>query len=164
MKPLSMILALSKNDVLGKDNALAWHVPEDLKHFKAITKGHPVIQGRKTYESVGKPLPNRLNIVVSRTPNLHIEGCEVAPSVEVAIELARKLSTEIPFIIGGKALYQAALPYADRIFLTRIDRDVEGDVTYTPDLSEFEVSESWLGETPGVTFYVYRRRPTIGVA
>src|ERR1700744_5562864 len=112
---VSIVVAISENHVIGKDNKLLWHLPADLKHFKEITSGHTVIMGRKTYESVGKPLPNRRNIIVTRQ-DITIAGCEVVNSIEAAIELC-KTQNEV-FIIGGAEIYKQAMHLTDRIYLT----------------------------------------------
>ena len=126
MNKLGMILAISKNGVIGIDNKLPWDIKEDMKHFRNITSGHTIIMGRKTYESIGRPLPKRRNLVVSRNADLKIEGCEVFGSVEAATKAARE-TDECPVVIGGAAIYEAALPFVSDIWLTLIDRDVEGD-------------------------------------
>jgi dihydrofolate reductase len=125
---LSVIVAVAENGVIGKDNALPWRLPEDLKHFKAITFGHPVVMGRKTFESIGRPLPGRLNLVVSRNPDYRPEGVTVAASLESAIQKAG--AAQEVFVIGGSALFKEALPKADRVYLTRIHRDFSGDVFF----------------------------------
>jgi dihydrofolate reductase len=154
--PLALIAAVARNGVIGKDGTLPWRLPEDLKHFKRTTKGHAVIMGRKTYESIGRPLPGRRNIVVSRR-HATLPGCEVAPSLPLAIELARS-SDELPFVIGGERLYEEALPLATEIHLTTIDRDIEGDAYFPSDLSAFFEVESHPAEAEGVTFRLLRRR------
>lgn len=155
--PLALIVALAQNGVIGKDGTLPWHVPEDLKHFKKTTKGHAVIMGRKTFESIGRPLPSRRNIVVSRGEAASFPGCEVSDSLTGAIDLART-SDDCPFIIGGASLYEEALPLATEIHLTTIDRDIEGDTHFPTDLSAFEEVESRPGTTEGVTFRLLRRK------
>ena len=129
---LSLIVAASENNVIGKDNKLPWHLPDDLKRFKALTKGHPVILGRKTFESIGHPLPERLNIVVSRHLEVAPTGCKLAASFSQALELARGESDEV-FVIGGSELFALALPLADRIYLTRVHAKIDGDV-FLPDI------------------------------
>lgn len=114
--------------MIGRGNALPWHLPEDLAHFKRTTIGHPVIMGRKTWDSIGKPLPGRRNIVVTRDAAWHAEGAEAAPSLDEA--LARCEEQAEVFVIGGAALFAAALPRADRAIVTEIDRDVEGNVHF----------------------------------
>jgi dihydrofolate reductase len=126
---ISLVVAVSSNNVIGKNNQLIWHLPADLKHFKQITTGHTVFMGRKTFDSIRKPLPNRKNVVISRSVT-EIDGCEVAPSLEEALKLA---SEEEVFIIGGAEIYRQALTIADRIYLTRIHHDFEGD-TFFPEI------------------------------
>src|ERR1700753_4239037 len=117
---VSIVVAISENHAIGKDNKLLWYLPRDLKHFKEITSGHTVIMGRKTYESVGKPLPNRRNIIVTRQ-DITIAGCEVVNSIEAAIELC-KTQHEV-FIIGGAEIYKQAMHLTDRIYLTIVHQN-----------------------------------------
>ena len=121
--------------VLGKDNKLLWHIPEDLKRFKALTTGHPIIMGRKTFESIGRPLPNRTNMVISRSKNIAIPEIITCASLEEAIVEAKKIDDEI-FIIGGGQIYEQALPLADKLYLTLVHAEFEGD-TFFPDYSMF---------------------------
>lgn len=125
---ISIIVAIAKNGVIGDKNALLWHLREDMIHFRTITSGHPVVMGRKTYESIGRPLPKRTNVVITRDTNLTIEGCTMAHSLEQAIALFEP-SDEI-FIIGGAQIYSQALPLADRIYLTVVDREYQGDSSF----------------------------------
>ena len=155
MKKLAIIAAVSENGVIGKDGGLPWHIPEDLKYFKANTTGHAIIMGRKTYDSIGRPLPKRRNIVVTRNAELKIEGVEVVTSLEAAIELARTEDEE-PRIIGGASLYRDALPLATRLFLTRVQRTVEGD-TYFPDFDQDEWEETQNQIEDGFVFQVLQR-------
>ena len=129
MTRVSLIAALAKNRVIGAGNALPWRLPEDLKHFKALTMGHPVIMGRKTFESIGKPLPGRRNIVVTRSKSFRAKGCEIVDSPEAVLRAVAGNADEV-FVIGGAELYCAFLDHADRMYLTEIDRDVEGDVRF----------------------------------
>lgn len=154
--PLALIVAVARNGVIGRGGDLPWHVSEDLKHFKKTTSGHTIIMGRKTHESIGRALPKRRNIVVTRS-GAAFEGCETAGSLEEAIALART-TDECPFIIGGASLYLEALPLATELYLTTIDEEVEGDTFFPTDLPDFEEVESRAGETEGVTFRVLRRR------
>jgi dihydrofolate reductase len=155
--PLALIVAVARNGVIGRAGALPWHVSEDLEHFKQTTQGHAVIMGRKTHDSIGRPLPKRRNIVVTRQTGTRFAGCETASSVGEAIALART-TDDCPFIIGGASLYEDALPIATELHLTTIDEDVEGDTYFPDDLSEFVEVESREGETPGITFKLLRRR------
>lgn len=154
--PLALILAIARNGIIGRNGALPWHLPEDLRHFKRTTTGHAIIMGRKTHESIGRPLPNRRNIVVTRS-SATFEGCETSTSLEGAISLARETDT-CPFVIGGATLYEAALPLATEIHLTEIDEEVEGDTTLTLSLADFEEVERRAGETPGVTFRLLKKK------
>jgi len=135
---ISLIAAMANNRVIGKDNQMPWHLPADLGHFKAVTLGKPIIMGRKTYESIGRPLPGRKNIVISRDKDYKIEGCETACSLEEAIKLVKD-SEEI-MIIGGGYLYSQTLPKADRLYLTFIDLNVDGDTQF-PEYKHLSLSE-----------------------
>jgi dihydrofolate reductase len=126
---LSLIAAVAANGVIGSDNALPWRLPADLKRFKALTLGHPVIMGRKTHESIGRPLPGRRNIVVSRNAAYGAEGCEVATSLEAALAACQDDDGEV-FVIGGAQLYAAALPLAQRLYLTEIHAGFAGDAHF----------------------------------
>lgn len=124
---ISIIVAVAANGVIGDNNSLLWHISEDLRNFKRITSGHPVVMGRKTFESLGRPLPNRTNVVVSRTVT-EIEGCRVAASLGEAIAMFPE--DEEVFIIGGAQIYAQALDAADKIYLTRVEHDYEGDTSF----------------------------------
>ena len=125
---VALIAAVARNSVIGARNGLPWHLPEDLKHFRTLTSGHTVIMGRKTWDSIGKPLPNRQNIVVSRQAGLLIHGAPVAHSLEEALSLA--VREDPVFVIGGEALYRSAMPLADLLYLTEIERDFHGDARF----------------------------------
>ena len=131
---ITLIAAMSDNRVIGKDNQLIWHFPEDLKHFKHLTSGHHVIMGRKTFESVGKPLPNRTNIIITRQTNYEAEGCLIAHSIKEALAMVK--GDEQPFIVGGAEIYKQALDFANTIELTIIHGKYDGD-SYFP---EFDLS------------------------
>jgi len=134
---LSLIAAVARNGAIGKDNALLWRLPEDLQFFKRTTLGCPVIMGRKTYESIGRPLPGRRNIVISRNEGWAAAGVERASSLQAALALVA--DAEKAFVIGGAQIYAEALPQADEIVLTEIDRDFEGDAFFpTWDRSQFK--------------------------
>ena len=124
---VSIIVAVAANGVIGDNNSLLWHISEDLRNFKRITSGHPVIMGRKTFESLGRPLPNRTNVVVSRTVT-EIEGCCVAASLGEA--LAMFPADEEVFVIGGAQIYAQAFDAADKVYITRVERDYEGDTSF----------------------------------
>ena len=164
---INLIYASSKNGVIGRDNSMPWHLPEDLEHFKECTQGAPVIMGRKTWESLPtkfRPLPNRINIVISRSENWAEEGAIHASSIEDALEKAKTFKTEHIWIIGGAQIYEAALPYAERAYVTLIKETYEGD-TYAPELSEeeWEVVESTdiQKSASGLKyiFMIYQRKP-----
>ncbi|MCG4452523.1 dihydrofolate reductase [Pseudomonas sp. MMS21-TM103] len=165
--PLCLIAALAQNRVIGRANQLPWHLPADLKHFKALTLGKPIIMGRKTWDSLGRPLPGRLNLVVSRQPGLQFDGAEVFASLEAAIvraeQWAREQGVDELMLIGGAQLYQQALPLAARLYLTRVDISPEGDAWFP----EFDAA-AWqrtaaetfapLAQSPAYTFETWTRR------
>tara|TARA_R110002167_G_scaffold327643_3_gene533926 strand:+ start:13313 stop:13801 length:489 start_codon:yes stop_codon:yes gene_type:complete len=130
MTILSMIVAHANNRVIGKNNAMPWHLPADLAYFKKTTLGKPIIMGRKTYESIGRPLPGRQNIVISRDGNYQAEGVDVVSSVDAALALVNDV--EEVMVIGGGAIYQHCLAAAQRLYITHIDADIDGD-TYFPE-------------------------------
>ncbi|MFM4723252.1 type 3 dihydrofolate reductase [Aeromonas veronii] len=127
---ISMIAAMAHDRVIGKDNQMPWHLPADLAHFKRVTLGKPVLMGRKTFESIGRPLPRRRNLVISRNPDYQAEGIEVVGSVEAALALLAGSSVEELMVIGGGHLYAEMLPSADCLYLTQIDLAVEGDTRF----------------------------------
>ena len=127
---ISMIAAMAHDRVIGKDNQMPWHLPADLAHFKRVTLGKPVLMGRKTFESIGRPLPGRRNLVISRNLDYQAEGIEVVSSVEAALALLAGSSVEELMVIGGGHLYAEMLPSADCLYLTRIDLAVEGDTRF----------------------------------
>jgi dihydrofolate reductase len=130
MKPrVSLIVAMAKNRVIGINNTLPWYLPADLKHFKTLTMGHHIVMGRKTYESIGKPLPGRTSVVVTRNADYAPSGVVVADSLEAAISACG--NDEEIFVIGGAELYRRAIALADRIYLTEIDADISGDSHFT---------------------------------
>lgn len=129
---ISLIVAVSQNNVIGKENRLPWHLPEDLKYFKNTTWAMPIVMGRKTWESLGKPLPGRTNIVISRNNGFKADGARVVSSLSEAEKIARELDAREIFIIGGAEIFNMALPIANRLYLTRIHHDFEGDVFFPP--------------------------------
>lgn len=154
--PLALVVAMARNRGIGLDGKLPWHLPEDLKRFKALTLGHALIMGRKTHQSIGRPLPGRRNIVVTRS-GAAFPGCETAGDLLAAMALARTTDPE-PMVIGGADLYGQALPCATRLFLTEVDRDVEAD-TYFPELVWNEWDEVRReAVTEGVTFLELARK------
>jgi dihydrofolate reductase len=166
---LSLIVAAAKNGVIGRNNQLPWHLPQDLKYFKAVTLGKPVIMGRKTYESIGKPLPGRVNIVVTRSKEwAAVEGVIVANSFEQALAEAKHVLVDNPLandeimVIGGAEIYRCALQFTDRIYLTRILAEPEGDAFFDSlnELNWVLESEAVGDESASVPheFLVYARR------
>ena len=143
---ISVIAALAKNRVIGIENRLPWRLPEDLAHFKALTLGHPILMGRKTFESLGRPLPGRTNIVITRNPDYGSEGCLVAGSIPAALALCE--TAEEVFIIGGAELYAQSIPLADRLYLTEVDIEVKGD--------------AWFPDYDRSAFKEFARDPQIG--
>ncbi|WP_234735239.1 dihydrofolate reductase [Tellurirhabdus bombi] len=129
---LSLIAAVADNGVIGKDNDLVWKLPDDFKFFKQTTSGHPILMGRKTFEALGKPLPNRTNIVITRNTGFQAAGCIVVDSLEKAVEEGQKTGAEEIFVIGGAEIYRQALPIADLLYLTDVKGTFEGD-TYFPE-------------------------------
>ena len=125
---LTIVVARARNGVIGRDNALPWHLPEDLKHFKALTMGHPVLMGRRTFESIGRPLPGRRNIVVTRNPGWSHPGCERAGSIDEAIALCA--GTPQAFVIGGSQVYAEALPRVHALVITEVDAEPQGDAHF----------------------------------
>lgn len=164
--PLAMIAALADNRVIGVDNRLPWHLPQDLKHFKAMTLGKPVIMGRKTWDSLGRPLPGRLNIVVTRQAGLQLEGAEVFTSLDAALERAAEWAqqeeAEELMLIGGAQLYGEALERAERLYLTRVGLSPAGDAHF-PEVDEAHwhlassIEHDAEGETPAYAFEVWER-------
>ena len=142
---IKIIVATSKNKVIGNNNELIWKLSSDLKRFKELTTGHPVVMGRKTYESIGKPLPNRRNIIITRNLEYEVNGCEVVYSLEEAL----LLTNNDCFIIGGGEIYKQSLEVADKIYLTLVHKDFEGDTTFpelgkewaTIDTKDFDADE-----------------------
>ena len=141
---IALIAAVARNGVIGRDGGLPWHLPADLRRFKAVTRGHQVVMGRRTFESLPGALPNRRNIVVTRQQGFIAEGAETAHSLEEAIEMAEHAAAspdETLYILGGAVLYEAALPIADRLDLTEVDAEVDGDTRF-PSFNEAEWHET----------------------
>ena len=137
---ISAIAAMDENYVIGYKNQLPWYLPADLQHFKNITSGHPVLMGRKTFESIGKPLPNRTNIIMTRDASFRAEGCITVTSIQQALAVASKENKKEIFVIGGAQIYAQLLPYIQRIYLTVIHDQFEGD-TFFPELVDGEWEE-----------------------
>lgn len=142
---IALIVAMAENRVIGRDGGLPWRIPADLKYFKATTMGKPIVMGRKTFDSIGKPLPGRANIVVTRSDATFPDGVDVVGDVDAALAIAQKRAAEVNvdeiMIIGGAALYEATLPRADRLYITEVHATVEGD-TYFPAFARDEWHES----------------------
>ncbi|WP_027926526.1 dihydrofolate reductase [Pseudomonas sp. URMO17WK12:I12] len=164
--PLCLIAALGENRVIGVNNSMPWHLPGDFKYFKTTTLGKPIIMGRKTWDSLGRPLPGRLNIVVSRQVDLRLEGAEVYPSLEAAVARAEEWALEQGaqelMLIGGAQLYEQALPHADRLYLTRVDLNPEGDAWF-PEISPYNWEQTTFvqnpaeGDKPAYRFEVWEK-------
>lgn len=160
---LSLIAAVARNGAIGRDNALLWHLPGDLPRFKQLTMGSPLIMGRKTYDSIGRPLPGRRNIVITRNADWSVAGVEVARSLDEALALVAEAPQA--FVMGGGQIYTQALPHADELVLTEVDQDVPDADTFFPDWSRADFEETarevrQVSEPQPLTFaYVtYRRR------
>ena len=140
---LSLLVAMAKNRVIGRDNKLPWHLPDDLKHFKFLTMGKTIVMGRKTYESIGKPLPGRVNIIITRQEGYEVPGATVVSSIDDALLMCEKIRSinGENFIIGGEELYRQTLKICQRIYITEIQRDFEGDV-YFPEVDPNEWEET----------------------
>jgi len=136
---ISIIAAMDRNRLIGNRNQLPWHLPADFAHFKAVTMGKPIIMGRKTYESIGRPLPGRINIVLSRNPDVHYDGVTCVSSFDDALDVAA--DAEELMIIGGSTIYEMLMPRVDRMYLTYVDAEFEGDAWF-PDVDEKVWSES----------------------
>ena len=133
---ISVICAIAQNRAIGKNNQLLWHIPEDFKHFKETTSGHPIIMGQRTYESIGRPLPNRTNIIITDDQSYQMEGCVIVHSIEEAIEKASAVDPGEIFFIGGGMIYRQAVPIADKLYLTIVEGEFEAD-TFFPEYTEF---------------------------
>ncbi|PCI10639.1 MAG: diacylglycerol kinase [Flavobacteriaceae bacterium] len=125
---ITIIAAIAENNALGKNNDLIWHLPADLKRFKKTTTGHHIIMGRNTFESIGKPLPNRTTVIITRNPDYKVEGCIVVNSLEKALEIAK--NDETPFIIGGAQIYKQAISIADKLDITEVHHSFDADVFF----------------------------------
>ncbi len=160
---VSMIAAMGKNHVIGKNNQMMWHLPLEYKYFKETTLGHCVITGRKNYEAIGRPLPGRTNIIVTRDTELKIEGCIVVNSIEAALDYAKSKGETEAFITGGGQIYEAFLPLVDKIYLTVVDFVQDGDVFFPSfdqeKYTKLEVASMPVGEKNSLawTAYTYTR-------
>jgi dihydrofolate reductase len=163
---ISFIVAMDENRVIGKDNQLPWHLPEDLKFFKRVTMGHPIAMGRKTHQSIGRVLPGRENIVITRQPDYQSEDCTVFYSVDDFVKYSQKQNDEI-FVIGGAEIFKETFTYADRLYITLIHDEFAGD-TYFPefDSSEWDLVsiEKGIRDDKNPYDYEYRlyeKKPTV---
>ena len=142
-----MVVAMTADRVIGKDGGMPWHIPEDLKHFRRVTMGHAIIMGRKTHESIGRALPRRRNIVITRQRDAVFEGCDVAHSIEDAIAMARAGGDDEPRIVGGGVIYELALPLATKLYVSEVALDVDGDTHFPPfDPEQWTETERRAGE------------------
>lgn len=160
MPEIVIIAAVAKNRVIGRDNQLIWNIPEDMAHFKALTAGHTVIMGRKTWESLPprfRPLPGRRNIVITRQPDYPAPGAELANSLENALKMAS--TATVAFIIGGEQIYAQAMSLADRLEITEVDQEPEGDAWF-PAIATVDWEKTSKIEGKGFAFLTYCRRVT----
>ena len=158
---ISMIVARSRNHVIGKDNKMPWKISADLQFFKKVTMGYPIIMGRKTWESIGRPLPGRRNVVVSRNTNYSAIGAELVGSLDQALELLKEFKRV--FVIGGQQLFTQAFPQADELFITEIEIQVDGDTYFEiPDPNDWQEAERILESEGDIQFaYVTLRRKAV---
>jgi dihydrofolate reductase len=158
---ISMIVARSRNHVIGKDNQMPWKISADLQFFKKVTMGYPIIMGRKTWESIGRPLPGRRNVVVSRNTNYSAIGAELVGSLDQALELLKEFKRV--FVIGGQQLFTQAFPQADELFITEIEIQVDGDTYFEiPDPNDWQEAERILESEGDIQFaYVTLRRKAV---
>jgi dihydrofolate reductase len=154
---ISAIVATDKNGVIGKDEDIPWHLPADLKYFKRRTLNHHILMGRKSFESIGRPLPKRTNIVITRNPFYVASNCLVVPSLEEGLRLAEENGEEEAFVIGGGEIYKLAMPLIDRLYLTEVETEVEGGDTYFPDWdpAEWTLTSSERHEPDEKNEFVY---------
>jgi dihydrofolate reductase len=158
LPPIILLAAMAENRVIGKNGAIPWHIPEEVAFFKRTTMGHTLVMGRKTYDSIGHPLPGRTNIVITTQQNLVIEGCTMASSLQEAIDIARPLNKKI-FIIGGGEIFKQSMILADSIYLSVIHRPVAGDVLFPPfSNTEFiKQSSEYVEASEPYTIEIYKR-------
>jgi dihydrofolate reductase len=153
---ISAILAMSENRVIGHENQLPWYLPADLKYFKTITTGHPILMGRKTYDSIGRPLPNRTNIVLTRNKAFKAPGCIVVTSMQEAIQEAGLINSKDIFIIGGADVYKQCMSYISQIYLTTVHEQFEGDVFFPElNMSEWKEMKSLTHAPDSENVYAY---------
>ena len=154
---INLVVALDRLGTIGREGALPWRLPADLRRFRDITTGHPIIMGRRTHESIGRPLPDRLNIVLTTDPDFHAPGCVVVPSLEAAFGMCSEVDEVM--VVGGARVYAAALPLTSRLFLTEVERDVEAD-TFFPawERADWREVSRTPAQTPHVFFVNLERR------
>lgn len=154
---LSIMAALSSNGVIGRNNQLPWHLSADLKRLKAMTMGHHLLMGRKTWDSVGRPLPGRITVVITRDPEFAAEGVQVVHSLDDAVRVAVEANDEEPFIMGGAQIYEQAIHRADRMYLTRVHVELEGDAFFPEfdDVSEWQLVDAEHFEADEKNDYPY---------
>ncbi|MBE6022617.1 MAG: dihydrofolate reductase [Cellulosilyticum sp.] len=150
---IKLIAAISQNNQIGLANQMPWHIPEDLEYFKQVTSGHTILMGRKTFESIGRILPNRRNIILTRDSNFIVSGADVIHSIEKALELCKGLD-EV-FIIGGGEIYSQFLPYADMLYLTLIEKYIEGDTSFPHFKDSFKCIQTTPGQTTDGTVFAF---------
>ena len=162
---VSLVAAVARDGVIGRNGTVPWHLPEDMRFFRDLTTGHPVVMGRRTWDSLPdrfRPLPDRRNIVVTRNPTWHADGAERAGSLEEALQLAGVGPDERVFVIGGGEIYRAALAYADELVLTEIDLEIAGDATFPEwpqdEFPEVQRDERTATDGTSFAFVTYRRR------
>lgn len=155
---LILIAAMAQNRVIGKNNTIPWHIPEEMRHFKETTSGHAVIMGRKTFESIKTPLPRRLNVVLSRNPDMSSPGFHFTNTIEKAIDFCREHKKV--FIIGGQVIFQESMKLVDTILLSVLDEEYEGDAVfpYIPMEDFREISQKRMGESQPFTLFTYQRK------
>lgn len=134
---ISLLYAMDKNRLIGKNNELPWHLPQDLAYFKRVTMGHTIVMGRKTFDSIGKPLPGRENIIITRDTSFTCNGCKVIHSINELLNLSREKNNEELFVIGGAEIFKEILPFSDRLYVTNIHHEFDGD-TYFPITNDAE--------------------------
>ena len=155
---LALIVAISEDGTIGNQGKIPWHIREDLQRFKRLTMGHPIIMGRKTHESIGKPLPGRTNIVLTQNPNFTAPpGVLTFPSLDAALDHCRRQNDQSVFVIGGSKVYEAALPLADKLFVTEVHRRVPGDTRF-PEYNHDEWTEGGREDGPDCSFVECARR------
>ncbi|MDM8565430.1 dihydrofolate reductase [Candidatus Halobeggiatoa sp. HSG11] len=158
---LTICVAMDENGLIGKNNTLPWHLPADLKHFRAITMGKPIVMGHRTYKSIGHPLNGRTNIVISRNQNLTIAGCQVLNSLDAVLKLSQSYTETV--VIGGMTIYKILLPYVQKMYITKIHAKFDGD-TYFPDYKPEQWQEverqDLVDEKYSYSFITLRKNPT----